>query len=76
MTDDELGVLAGREPAKSATRGGGGMSDVELLDELEAGELSVEFEGEEPRGGARVGARALRAADRHLHGLPGSTASP
>ena len=35
---------AGEEP----TRGGGGMSDVELLDDLEAGELSVQFEGEEP----------------------------
>ena len=37
-TDDELAELAGREAAVS----------VELLDDLEAGELSVEFEGEEP----------------------------
>ena len=43
---------------------------VELLDELEAGELSVEFEGEEPRGAARVGDRAVRAAHRDLDRVP------
>ena len=54
-TDDELGVLIGREPAKIAprskgTRGGGSMSTHidEQLDDWEAGELSVEFEGQEP----------------------------
>src|SRR6476659_3135324 len=41
--DDDLGRLAGRE----AEREGESMS-VELLDDLEAGELAVEFEGEEP----------------------------
>ena len=51
---------AGREPAKSRREEVGGMSAIELLDDLEAGELSVEFEGEEPRGRARVGDRAVR----------------
>ena len=45
-TDDDLGLLAGREPAK--TRKETDMS-VELLDDLEAGELSVEFEGRSRR---------------------------
>src|SRR5205085_6519061 len=40
--------LRGRRAGEAArARGGGGLS-VELIDELEAGELSVEFEGEEP----------------------------
>ena len=47
LSDDELGALAGREPVAGSERRGGGMS-IELFDELEAGELSVEFEGEEP----------------------------
>ena len=52
------------------------MSDViELIDELEAGELAVEFDGEEPRGGARVGVRALRAAHRDLDHASRPTAS-
>ena len=46
------------------------MSAIELLDELEAGELSVEFEGAGAAGGARVGARALLAADRALDRVP------
>ena len=43
---------------------------VELIDELEAGELSVEFEGAGAAGAARVGARALLAADRALDRVP------
>ena len=44
---------------------------IELIDDLEAGELSVEFEGQRAAGAARVGARALLAADRALDRLPG-----
>ena len=47
-TDDELGGHAGLEPAQRQRRGGRGSVSVELIDELEAGELAVEFEGEEP----------------------------
>ena len=42
----------------------------ELIDDLEAGELSVEFEGAGAAGAARVGARALLAADRDLDRVP------
>ena len=55
LSDDELGALAGVEPARKRERGdgrgsgsGGRLMAIELIDELEAGELSVEFEGEEP----------------------------
>ena len=40
----------GREPREEPTTRRRRHEHVELLDELEAGELSVEFEGEEPRG--------------------------
>jgi hypothetical protein len=40
----------GRPRAGASARGEGGrMSAIELIDELEAGELSVEFEGQEPQ---------------------------
>ena len=40
----------GRPRAGASARGeGGGMSAIEPIDELEAGELSVEFEGQEPQ---------------------------
>src|SRR6185295_2675413 len=38
----------GRARARQGTRTRGGGMSTELFDELEAGELSVEFEGEEP----------------------------
>src|SRR5207237_7620641 len=38
-----------RARKETRTRGGSCMSTYELLDELEAGELSVQFEGEEPQ---------------------------
>ena len=38
-----------RARAQARTRGGRSMSTFELLDELEAGELSIEYEGEEPQ---------------------------
>ncbi len=56
---------AGEEPE----RGSAGMS--EELDDLEAGELSVEFEGAEPRGAPRVGDRPLRRRPRPVDGVPG-----
>src|SRR5207245_2839245 len=34
---------------KASARGSGSVSTYELLDELEAGELSIQFEGEEPQ---------------------------
>ena len=71
LSDDELGELAGREPAKrTAEGGGGGMSSIELFDELEAGELSIQFEGEEPQARARVGDRGVHAEPRDLHLVP------
>src|SRR6185437_12442475 len=40
----------GRPRAGEGTStGGGGVSTFELIDELEAGELAIEFEGEEPQ---------------------------
>ena len=70
-TDDELGALAGLEPAQARVRrGGGGMSSVELIDELEAGELSVEFEGEEPEIVLEWAIERFCAAHRDLDRVP------
>ena len=51
------------------------MSSIELIDELEAGELSIEFEGEEPQTRARLGDRALRARASRSRPRSRSTAS-
>ena len=65
----------GASRRRSRRGGGGGMSE-ELLDELEAGELAVEFEGAEPRGAPRVGARALRRRGSRSRPPSRSTAWP
>ena len=46
MSDDELGVSGRARAGEEPERGSAGM--IEELDDLEAGELSVEFEGAEP----------------------------
>ena len=47
-TDEDLGRLAGREPARPGRRRRQSHERSIVLDDLEAGELAVEFEGEEP----------------------------
>ena len=66
-TDDELGrrgyrPRAGQDAPRSRRHRGGGDEhvSVELFDELETGELAVEFEGAGAVGRPRVGDRALR----------------
>ena len=44
---------------------------VELIDELEAGELSVEFEGEEPEAVLEWAIERFGAPARDLDGVPG-----
>ena len=77
------GRLCGREPArraarrrttKSQTRGSD--EHVELLDELEAGELSVEFEGQEPWELLEWALERVRRPARDLDRVPGGRRRP